>query len=84
MPESCFALPLPPSFGCEEMNECPVPMPFTPLGDFIHEVGRQGLGGRAVEAKGERGSRGTGAAQGRADRQGLVGSLVVVGVGQVM
>ncbi len=38
------SLPFSPSFGCEEMNECPVPMPFTPLGDFIHEVGRQGLG----------------------------------------
>lgn len=38
----------PASFGCEEMNECPVPMPFTPLGDFIHEVGRRGRGGRAL------------------------------------
>ena len=32
---------LPCSFGCEEMSECPVPMPFVPLGDFIAAVGRE-------------------------------------------
>jgi hypothetical protein len=43
LPPACLPGPttLPCSFGCEEMSECPVPMPFVPLGDFIAAVGRE-------------------------------------------